>query len=165
MKKTTLLTIIISLFSCALHAQGLKLTFTSVTDAKFFVYLNGKLQNEKSSGMVTINNLEDKDYHIRIVIDDPYEVTVTRTIRPDRKNSEYTVRFNAVRERVYLKPAGNSSREDGDNNLWIPQDPTPPQQAQSEEPTRSRTTIRRNESEDTATDQILKKVRTQNISN
>ena len=133
-------------------AQDLSLTFTSVTDAKFFVYLNGTLQNQRSSGMVTLKNLEDKDYHIRIVIDDPFEVAVTRTIRPDAKRNEYTVKFNAVRERVYLKLADNEDkRQDEDNNLWIPQDPQPP--AQSEESNTENTerkSIRRSQESDTA---------------
>ena len=84
-------------------AQERTLTFTSATDAKFFVYLNGKIQNERPTGMLTINKLEDKEYHLRIVIDDPYEVAVTKRIRPDERGSEYTVHFNAVRERVYVK--------------------------------------------------------------
>ena len=65
--------------------QGRSITFTSVTDAKFFVYINGRLQNEKSTGMLTINNLEDKEYHVRIVIDDPFEVAATQRIRPDER--------------------------------------------------------------------------------
>ncbi len=102
----------------SLKAQDLSLTFTSITDAKFYVYLNGKLQNERSSGMVTLRGLEDKEYHVRIVIDDPYEVAVTRKIKPDKKHSEYTVQFNAVRERVYLKAVKASKEE----TVWQPEE-------------------------------------------
>ena len=143
-------------------AQEQTLTFTSITDAKFFVYLNGKLQNERSSGMVKLNGLEEKDYHIRIVIDDPFEVAVTRTIKPDPKHNEYTVQFNAVRERVYLKPAVNSPRgKDEDNNLWIPQDPTPPDTIATTHTQSPRTSIRRTDTSDTATRQKTNRIRTQ----
>lgn len=162
MKIKTILFFAFVLAATVLHSQDLQLTFTSATDAKFFVYLNGKLQNEKSTGMVTIKNLEDKDYHVRIVIDDPFEVAVTRTIRPDRKHNEYSVKFNAVRERVYLKSIGASQRDEGDNNLWVPQDPTPPQTAEEETP-RHHSSIKRNDDSDTANRRIMNRVRTQTI--
>lgn len=94
--------------------QDLSLSFMSQTDAKFFVYLNGKLQNETSSGLVKINNLEDKDYHVRIVVDDPFLVATTTTLRPDVTKNEYTVNFNAVRERVYVKPAKKEQPKDNE---------------------------------------------------
>ncbi len=84
-------------------AQGHSLSFMSQSDAKFYVYLNGRLQNQRSSGHVTLNGLEEKDYHIRIVIDDPFQVAATKTIRPNGKNPEYSVEFNVVRERVYIR--------------------------------------------------------------
>jgi len=93
------------LLTVAASGQSLSLSFTSKTEAKFFVYLNGRLQNEKSRGMLTINNLEDKDYHVRIVIDDPYEVAYTQTFRPSAKHNSYTVEFNPVRERVIVREA------------------------------------------------------------
>ena len=111
--------------------------------------------------MVTVNGLEDKDYHIRIVIDDPFEVAVTRTIKPDPKHSEYTVQFNAVRERVYLKPAATPSRRQEENNLWMPQENNQPEQQQADQPKpRPRTTVRRNNESDTATNRILNHLRT-----
>ena len=161
-----LITIVLSLIAVGLAAaQDLSLTFTSITDAKFYVYLNGTLQNQRSSGMVTLKNLEDKDYHIRIVIDDPFEVAVTRTIRPDAKHNEYTVQFNAVRERVYLKLANSpTKRQEEDNNLWIPQDPQPPAQAEERDiENTERKSIRRGQESDTATRQILNRIRTQTI--
>ena len=161
MKIKTILFFAFVLAATVLHSQDLQLTFTSATDAKFFVYLNGKLQNEKSTGMVTIKNLEDKDYHIRIVIDDPFEVAVTRTIKPDPKHNEYTVQFNAVRERVYLKPAATPSRRQEENNLWMPQENNQPEQPQADQPKpKPRTTVRRDNESDTATNRILNHLRT-----
>ena len=139
-------------------SQDLSLTFTSVTDAKFFVFLNGKLQNENSSGMVKIKGLEEKDYHIRIVIDDPFEVAVTRTIRPNRKYNEYTVRFNAVKERVDLKPAKEKTEE----SLWLPEEPSSTtvivEDTSNHKP--RYTPIRRNTFEDTTTKKIVTRVKT-----
>lgn len=153
--------LLLTLMGMTATAQDLSLTFTSVTDAKFFVYVNGHLYNERSSGMVTVNDLEDKDYHIRIVIDDPFEVAVTRTIKPDPKHNEYTVQFNAVRERVYLKPAATPSRRQEENNLWMPQENNQPEQPQADQPKpKPRTTVRRNNESDTATNRILNHLRT-----
>lgn len=153
--------LLLTLMAITATAQDLSLTFTSVTDAKFFVYVNGHLYNERSSGMVTVNDLEDKDYHIRIVIDDPFEVAVTRTIKPDPKHSEYTVQFNAVRERVYLKPAATPSRRQEENNLWMPQENNQPEQPQADQPKpKPRTTVRRDNESDTATNRILNHLRT-----
>lgn len=153
--------LLLTLMGMTATAQDLSLTFTSVTDAKFFVYVNGHLYNERSSGMVTVNDLEDKEYHIRIVIDDPFEVAVTRTIKPDPKHNEYTVQFNAVRERVYLKPAATPSRRQEENNLWMPQENNQPEQPQADQPKpKPRTTVRRNNESDTATNRILNHLRT-----
>ena len=153
--------LLLTLMGMTATAQDLSLTFTSVTDAKFFVYVNGHLYNERSSGMVTVNGLEDKDYHIRIVIDDPFEVAVTRTIKPDPKHNEYTVQFNAVRERVYLKPAATPSRRQEENNLWMPQENNQPEQPQADQPKpKPRTTVRRDNESDTATNRILNHLRT-----
>ena len=159
------LVILIALVICTgtVWAQNQTLTFTSITDAKFFVYLNGKLQNERSSGIVTLNNLEDKEYHIRIVIDDPFEIAVTRTIKPDNKHNEYTVQFNAVRERVYLRQASTALKnQEGDNNLWMPQDPTPTDTLTAT-PARPHTSIRRTNISDSTTQQLRKQIRTQTM--
>lgn len=161
MKKCLL--ILLTLTGFVASAQELSLTFTSITDAKFFVYVNGKLQNEQSSGMVTVRGLEEKDYHVRIVVDDPFEVAVTRTIKPDAKHSEYTVQFNAVRERVYLK-AVPSSRQQEDNNLWIPQEnPQPEQTAETTTATKQRASLKREQTSDTATQRILNRLRTPTV--
>lgn len=160
--KRHILFFILALSCTPAYAQEQTLTFTSITDAKFFVYLNGKLQNERSSGMVKLKGLEEKDYHIRIVVDDPFEIAVTRTIKPDPKHNEYTVQFNAVRERVYLKPAVNSTKgKEEDNNLWIPQDPTPPDTMSDVAPKPRHTSIRRTDISDTATRQRTHRIRTQ----
>ena len=161
--KQWLLVILLSAAGLGASAQGLSLTFTSVTDAKFFVYLNGTLQNERSSGMVTVNGLEEKEYHFRIVIDDPFEVAVTRTIKPDAKHSEYTVQFNAVRERVYLKPAATPSRRQQEENLWVPQEENTVVQPTAQEPPKQRATLRRDNEGDTATRRILNRIKTQTI--
>ena len=161
MKQCILLMMTLIAF-CA-NAQNLSLTFTSITDAKFFVYVNGALQNERSSGMVKVNGLEDKDYHIRIVIDDPFEIAVTRTIKPSVKQNEYTVQFNAVRERVYLKPA-QSSRQQESQNLWIPEDNSAPETSQSEAPAaRQHTSLRCTQTSDTATQRIINRLRTKTL--
>ena len=102
--KHLLTVLLLLMFSFSAAGQALSLTFRSITDAKFYVYMNGRLQNTKPSGMVTIGGLEDKDYHIRIVIDDPYAVAVTKRIKPNPNQSEYTVQFNPVREIVYIRP-------------------------------------------------------------
>ncbi len=164
MKRFTLLTLLMLLMLSA-GAQTHTLTFTSITDAKFFVYVNGKLQNQKSSGMVTVGGLEEKKYHIRIVIDDPFEVAVTSTIKPDGKHNEYTVQFNAVRERVYLKPA----KEQTERRIWqddeeAEAEAAAPAPASSEQTPRQRTTVRRQRFQDTATQRIVNHVRTQTIS-
>ena len=164
MKRFTLLTLLMLLVLSA-GAQTHTLTFTSITDAKFFVYVNGKLQNQKSSGMVTVGGLEEKKYHIRIVIDDPFEVAVTSTIKPDGKHNEYTVQFNAVRERVYLKPA----KEQTERRIWqddeeAEAEAAAPAPASSEQTPRQRTTVRRQRFQDTATQRIVNHVRTQTIS-
>lgn len=161
MKKCLL--ILLTLTGFVASAQELSLTFTSITDAKFFVYVNGKLQNEQSSGMVTVRGLEEKDYHVRIVVDDPFEVAVTRTIKPDAKHSEYTVQFNAVRERVYLK-AASSSRQQEDNNLWIPQENSQPEQtAETTTAAKQRASLKRVQTSDTATQRILNRLRTPTV--
>ena len=145
----------------AAGAQNLSLTFTSITDAKFFVYLNGTLQNERSSGMVTLNGLEEKDYHVRIVIDDPFVVAVTRTIKPDPKRSEYTVQFNAVRERVYLKPAATpSKRQVEEESIWVQTEDNNATQQEEPRPQKQRTSLRRNQVVDTATQRILNHIKT-----
>lgn len=104
MNKNIFILFLLFCISPTIWGQNLSLSFFSQTDAKFFVYVNGKLQNSQSSGNVTVNNLENKEYHIRIVIDDPYEVATTQTLRPSPSKSKYLVNFNAVRERVYLTP-------------------------------------------------------------
>lgn len=153
---------ILALMLCsALQAQELSLTFTSVSDAKFFVYLNGKLQNPKSSGMVTLSNLEDKDYHVRIVIDDPYEVQLTRTLRPSPSRSEYSVLFNAVRERIYLRPVKGERSEEQykpSDSGRAPEMETP---APTAAPPRQAATLRRTNQQDSVTQRILNRVRTQ----
>ena len=139
----------------ALYAQGRTITFTSVTDAKFFVYLNGRLQNQRSTGMITLRDLEDKEYHVRIVIDDPFEVATTMRIRPDEKGCEYTVRFNAVRERVYLKKS-DSRRSNDEESSWVQESQgsaaDSPQETSSP---RKRTSVRRTGSQDTATERVI----------
>lgn len=89
-----------------------KLTFFSDSEVRFFVYLNGKLQNETSTGRITLNGLEDKPYHVRIVMDDPFEAAATRTIRPSKAPEEYIVDFNPVKERVHISRHKVSAGQD-----------------------------------------------------
>lgn len=89
-----------------------KLTFFSDSEVRFFVYLNGKLQNETSTGRITLNGLEDKPYHVRIVMDDPFEAAATRTMRPGRAPEEYIVDFNPVKERVHISRHRVSAGQD-----------------------------------------------------
>ena len=143
------------------HAQDLRLTFTSVSDAKFYVYLNGKLQNERSSGMVTLTNLEDKDYHLRIVVDDPFEIALTQTIHPNQKHKDYDVVFNAVKERVYIR---YSRQEREIENTGNEEEPAFTQVQPGDTTSHRRhTSIRRDATGDTATQQILKRIRTQTV--
>lgn len=93
--------------------EGLSMTFTSQTEVKFYVYLNGQLQNQKSTGSITLRNLEDKRYHVRIVMDDPFEIATTATIRPSRTKTQYAVLFNPVRERIYVKRGKEEAAEGG----------------------------------------------------
>ncbi|MDY5968557.1 MAG: hypothetical protein SPJ13_00855 [Bacteroidales bacterium] len=93
--------------------EGLSMTFTSQTEAKFFIYLNGQLQNKKSTGSITLCNLEDKRYHVRIVMDDPFEIAATATIRPNKDKTQYAVLFNPVRERIYVKQGKDKWEEGG----------------------------------------------------
>ena len=110
MKRIGLL-LIAALMALPALAQERSLSFTSVNSARFFVYLNGRLQNEKSVGSITLKGLEDKEYHVRIVIDDPYVVATTKKMRPAPGNYEWTVDINAVRERVYLREAKEEKPE------------------------------------------------------
>lgn len=86
-------------------SQDLSLTFMSQTDSKFFVYLDGKLQNEQSKGYLTIDSLEYRYYVVRVVMDEPYEVAITKKIKPTDVAHFYKVNFNVVKERVFLKLA------------------------------------------------------------
>lgn len=104
-------TIAMMLFSGLAMGQNLKLSFMSESGARFFVYLNGKLQNENSVGHITIDNLENKEYHVRIEIDDPYQMVCTQSLRPSETKYEYSVNFNAVRERIYIKPVKEAKQE------------------------------------------------------
>lgn len=142
-------------------SQDYSITFTSVSDAKFYIYLNGELQNEHPSGMVTLKHLDNKDYHLRLVVDDPFEISLTRTIRPSSKCPEYLVVFNAVKERVYIKPA----KKEQETAIWQEDDDSETSPATSPEPAapRKRTTIRRDNIGDTATQQIMKRIRTQTL--
>ena len=107
----------------AAWGQDLSLTFMSQTDAKFFVYLDGRLQNKESKGFLTIDSLEYRKYVVRIVIDEPYEVAVTKTIKPTDMDHFYKVNFNVVKERVFLKLAKDDADVyapmvgDGDPNV------------------------------------------------
>lgn len=141
-------------------SQEQTLTFTSTSDAKFFVYLNGRLQNQKSSGMVTLYGLEEKEYHVRIVVDDPFEIATTQSIKPDKKHNEYTVQFNAVRERVYLKPA-KTSRGEVEWQRLEEADTTQTFSSSDDKPVRQRVSIRPKSSSDTTTQRIINHVRKQ----
>ncbi|MCR5193626.1 MAG: hypothetical protein K6D59_10010 [Bacteroidales bacterium] len=156
-----ILLIIVSIFlSASLKAQELSLTFTSVTDAKFYLYINGVLQNQKSRGMVTVKGLESKEYHIRVVIDDPYEIASTLTIKPDAKHSEYTVRFNAVKERVYVKPASRP-RKSGDEE-WQPSEAQETASVVNEEKPRSKhKSLLPDNMQDSATQRVMNHIRLQ----
>ena len=160
--KNTISLLLTLMLGIQMQAQDLKLSFTSITDAKFFVYVNGVLQNERSSGMVTVNNLENKEYHVRIVIDDPFEVAVTRSITPDPKHCDYTVQFNAVKERVYLKQSKTKQEE----SVWQPEQQAEKSTTANEDskPARQRTTIKRVQTEDSETQQILNRIKTQTMS-
>lgn len=131
------------------------MTFTSVTDAKFFVYLNGRLQNERSTGMITLNNLEDKEYHVRIVIDDPFEVAATKRIRPDENGCEYSVRFNAVKEKVELKKIDTHGRHREESSWTSESGNSTPEPATEPTTPRRRSTIRRNSYQDTTAERII----------
>ena len=151
-----ILTVILLLtLSLSASGQSLSLTFRSITDAKFFVYLNGRLQNEKSSGMVTIGGLEEKDYHIRIVIDDPYAVAVTKRIKPSPKQSEYTVQFNPVRERVYVQLYKNDNKP-----VYWNDEPQTEVTYDTTANTQAPRSIRRHSFVDSASHRIVNRVRT-----
>lgn len=104
-----------------------QLTFFSDNEVRFFIYLNGKLQNENSTGRITLNGLEDKPYHVRIVMDDPFEVAATRTMRPGKASEEYIVSFNPVKERIFISRHNvndsernvSSSRTDRDRSFTM----------------------------------------------
>ena len=104
MKRTTIILSLL-LLACVGWGQNLRLSFFSESGARFYVYLNGILQNETSVGNITLEHLEDKEYHVRIEIDDPYQMVCTQRLHPSETKYEYTVNFNAVRERIYVKPA------------------------------------------------------------
>ena len=111
--------IIIALLTvcCAAFGQSLSLTFTSATEARFYVYLNGILQNERGRQEVTINGLRSRKYHIRIVMDDPYQVAITKSIKPSERNSKYSVRFNPVRERIIVRRYKDTAQNEKNSTL------------------------------------------------
>lgn len=158
--KRVIFAVLLVFCATAIKAQDMSLTFTSVTDAKFYVYLNGVLQNQKSSGMVTLKGLEEKEYHVRIVVDDPFMVATTRKIKPDKKHSEYTVRFNAVKERVDLKLAKNS---DNEYTEWQPAETSeqPAAEPEPSQPNTPKVSIRKTDTGDTATQRIVNRLRTE----
>lgn len=127
---------ILSLLFVALTAvgQNLHLSFMSQSDAKFFVYVNGQRFNEQSSGHVTLNNLEDKIYHIRIEIDDPYQVSWTKEMRPSDTKGDYLVSFNTVRERVYVTPAKQGREDEGYESHSVSPKPKAPASVQDKGP-------------------------------
>lgn len=86
-------------------AQSLSLEFTSLSEARFFFYLNGKRINESPVGHIIIPNLPDAKQHLRIVVDDPYSVTLTRSFRPSEKKNAYDLLFNPVKERILVSRA------------------------------------------------------------
>ena len=112
--KNVLLIGLLIAFSSSLMAQSAShsLTFTSQTEVKFFLYINGKLQNSTSKGSITVNNLESKAYHVRIVMDDPFQVATTLTVKPSNKN-QYSILFNPVKERIYVRNSKDISEEEG----------------------------------------------------
>ncbi|MBQ9473231.1 MAG: hypothetical protein IJU81_02330 [Bacteroidales bacterium] len=122
MRHTAIIIILLTI-CCAAFGQSLSLTFTSVTEARFHVYLNGVLQNEQSRQEVTINGLRSRKYHIRIVMDDPYQVAVTKSIKPSGRNNKYSVKFNPVRERIivrrYKDIAQNEKNRTNSSNSFI----------------------------------------------
>ena len=141
-----------------LQAQNASLSFVSSSDAKFYVYLNGVLQNSKSSGLVTINNLEEKDYHVRVVIDDPFEIATIQTIRPDKKHSEYSVTFNAVKEKVTVRQVKTKTSE----QEWIPEETASNSDTTLQVDKTEKHTVaplRRTDHSDTATQRIVNTIR------
>lgn len=103
MRKILTMLLLVLLAGLSASAQSLYLDFTSHTDAKFFFYLNGKLLNSRSTGHFRIPNLDGQKCHLRIVVDDPYSVSLTKTFRPSPRKCEYILNFNPVRERIFLK--------------------------------------------------------------
>jgi len=147
---------------CA-SAQTHTLTFTSTSDAKFFVYVNGVLHNEKSSGMVSISGLEEKDYHVRVVIDDPFEIAVTRTIKPSEKHNSYTVQFNAVRERVYIKEAQNVEPCRAQEEWTDNEEQKVASNSSASPKVRKKTSIMQGNSSDTTRQQLINHIKIQTI--
>lgn len=114
MKRTLSILLLVAVVS-AVRAQHLTLSFASSTDTKFYFFLNGKLQNDHSTGMLTMNNLEAKDYHIRIVADDPFQVAYTKTMKPSEKHNSYIVEFNPVKEKIFVREAKEQYKENNDS--------------------------------------------------
>lgn len=114
MRRITLLvfTLILSVLT---FAQQQSITFTSLSEARFFFYINGQLQNQEAVSSITFNNLEDKDYLFRIVADDPYEVAVVKTLRPSSNRNRYTLLFSPVKERIVLEHERNERSSDSPN--------------------------------------------------
>lgn len=102
MRRLLLFVLIIACYS-GVSAQQNSITFTSLSDARYYFYINGELQNDKAVSTITFNNLEAKDYLFRIVVDDPYEVAVIKTLRPSTTKNRYTLLFNPVKERIILE--------------------------------------------------------------
>ena len=111
MRRITLLVFTLIL-SVSTFAQQQSITFTSLSEARFFFYINGQLQNQEAVSSITFNNLEDKDYLFRIVADDPYEVAVVKTLRPSSNRNRYTLLFSPVKERIVLEHERNERSSD-----------------------------------------------------
>lgn len=111
MKKVVAILTILTGMGLSVAAQELSLSFTSQSEARFFFYLNGKLQNQQPQATITFHNLENKDYHVRIVVDDPYEVALVKSFRPSESHNSYSLLFNPVKEKIIVHSDKDSESE------------------------------------------------------
>lgn len=102
MLKRLLLLCVSILAAGYVFAQGFSISFNSQSEARFYFYINGQLYNETPVASITINNLDDKDYLFRIVVDDPYAVQVIKSLRPSASGARYNLLFNPVQERIIV---------------------------------------------------------------
>ena len=102
MKKFCLF-ILIALASTYSFAQNASATFESERNERFWVYINGKLQNHQPQSFIQIDKLyADWDYNIRIVMENKRRSEMTTVMRLHPGNNGYSLNCNSRSGQISL---------------------------------------------------------------